>query len=159
MSQSYADGTYDIQFYVTDKSGNTNTVAKHFFTFNNGLNYPSPVISNLIAPDTVTINPLDTTFIDISVQVHDDAGLGDIAYVFFNSYVPPNGAASHSNPILMFDDGKSVHGDSQAGDGIYSQVVSLPPTGVPKGIFRWEFQAQNNSSKLSNTIIHYIVVK
>ena len=59
----------------------------------------------------------------------------------------------------MYDDGNPVHGDAIAGDGIYSQIISLPPTGVTKGTYRWEFQAQDREKKTSNIIIHNIVVK
>jgi hypothetical protein len=159
MSQSLIDGSYEIDYFVKGNDGSTTTVAKHFFTYDNGLNYPPPVVSDLSAPDTISVDPTDTTYILLTLKVQDNAGLSDIYYVFFNSFIPPDGNASKTNPVLMFDDGKKVHGDLVAGDGIYSQIVSLPPTGVPKGIFRWEFQAMNYNNKLSNKIIHYVVVK
>lgn len=116
----------------------------------------APVISNLVAPDTVTIGG-DTTKIFLSVTVSDENGLSDINSVYFNSYIPPDGHPSSANPIKMYDDG--THGDQKAGDGIYSTYVVLPPTGVPHGTFRWEFFAQDKNGLLSNKISHNIVVQ
>jgi len=55
----------------------------------------------------------------------------------------------------MFDDGNNgSDGDLIAGDGIYSIIIRLPPTGVTKGTYRWEFQARDRAGKSSNKIIH-----
>jgi hypothetical protein len=116
----------------------------------------APVISNLIAPDSVTIGN-DSTKIFLSITVWDQNGLNDISSVFFNSYIPPDGHASSANPIKMYDDG--THGDKTAGDGIYSTYVILPSTGVPHGTFRWDFFAQDKSGLLSNKISHNVVVQ
>lgn len=160
MSQSLIDGSYEISYFVNGSDGSTTEIAKHFFTYDNALNTPPPVISDLSAPDTISIDPQSTTFILVTLKVQDNAGLSDVKQVFFNSFIPPNGTASSSNPVVMFDDGnETVDGDAVSGDGIYSRVIALPSSGVPKGIFRWEFQAMNYNNKLSNKITHYVFVK
>jgi hypothetical protein len=158
FSQSYLNGKYTIQYYLINSNNNTELVAEHNFIYNNNLADAAPVVSNLLAPDTVSLNTGLTTDINLSIQVADSNGLNDIDIVFFNSFLP-NGNASSSNPFIMFDDGKPEHGDAVAGDGIYSLIVSLPPTGVTKGTYRWEFQARDREKKTSNIIIHNIVVK
>ncbi|MHB8578760.1 MAG: choice-of-anchor X domain-containing protein [Ignavibacteriaceae bacterium] len=156
MSQYYPSGTYQINYYVTDINGKTALAGIYSFQYNNGLNNPAPVISNLVCPDTAKIGVLNDTLF-VSVKVQDSVGLWDVASVFFNSFIPPDGHPSSTNPIPLHDDG--TFGDKVAGDGIYSTYIVLPPQGVTKGTYRFEFQAKNFSGKLSNKIIHYVVVQ
>ena len=158
FSQSFLNGKYNVQYYIVNSLDNNLLVAEHSFNYNNNIADVPPIVFNLVASDTVTINTSDTTHIHLSIQVADSNGLKDIEYVFFNSFLP-NGNPSSQNPFLMFDDGNPVHGDAVAGDGIFSQIISLPPTGVTKGTYRWEFQAQDREKKTSIIIIHNIVVK
>ena len=156
FSQSFLNGKYTIQYYIVNSLDKTMLVAERSFNYNNNIADVPPVVSNLMAPDTVTINTSDTTHIPLSIQVDDPNGIKDIEYVFFNSFLP-SGNPSSQNPFLMFDDG--THGDAVAGDGIYSLVIGLPPAGVTKGTYRWEFQARDREKKTSNIIIHNIVVQ
>ncbi|MHB1688786.1 MAG: choice-of-anchor X domain-containing protein [Ignavibacteriaceae bacterium] len=155
FSHYYLSGNYEIDFYTVDLSSNSNLIAKKYFYFNNSNTDVAPMISNLVAPDTVTLSSTQT-LIFVSVDVHDDNGLHEIQYVYFNSYLP-NGNPSSSNPIYLFDDG--TNGDVKAGDGTYSINVVLPPTGVTRGTYRWEFFAKGHGDLISNSIIHNIVVK
>lgn len=157
FSQSFLNGKYTIQYYIINSNDQVSLAAEHSFSYNNNIADAAPIVSNLVAPDTVIISS-DTIHINLSIQVADSNGLKDIEYVFFNSFLP-NGNPSSQNPFLMFDDGNPVHGDAVAVDGIYSQIISLPPTGVTKGTYRWEFQARDREKKTSNIIIHNIVVK
>ncbi len=156
LNQNLPNGVYTIKFIALDKNGISKQVAVQNFTFNNGQTNIPPVVSNLVAPDTAVIGS-DTTFIFLSLDVSDANGLNDIDIVFFNSFLPPDGRPSQNNPFLMFDDGS--RGDKVAGDGTYSLTIILPPSGVTKGTFRWEFQAKDRGKKLSNIIIHNIVIK
>ncbi|HUX60385.1 MAG TPA: choice-of-anchor X domain-containing protein [Ignavibacteriaceae bacterium] len=156
MSKYYPSGTYQIKFYVTDINGNTETVSMHSLQYNNGLISPAPVISNLVAPDTVQIGSQNDTLF-VSVLAKDSVGLWDIASVFFNSFLPPDGHPSSTNPIILHDDG--TFGDKVPGDGIYSTYIILPPVGVTAGTYRFEFQAKSFGGKLSNKIIHNVVVQ
>jgi hypothetical protein len=158
LSMSDLKGKYTIIYYIENSFGKTALVAEHNFLYNNGIKDAAPIVSNLVAPDTVTLNTTATTFIPISIQASDSNGLNDLEFVFFNSF-KPDGTPSSNNPIILFDDGSSVHGDAAAGDGIYSRIISLPDTGVAKGTYRWEFQARDRESNISNIIIHNIVVK
>ncbi|MCW8804269.1 MAG: hypothetical protein OQK57_07725 [Ignavibacteriaceae bacterium] len=154
MSEFYANGRYNLKFYVIQRNGSSKQVAWSNFNFNNGQTNIAPVISNLVAPDTVTLGT-DTTFIFVSVDASDNNGLNDIERVFFNSFLP-NGNPSSGNPFIMYDDG--TNGDITANDGTYSLVIILPPSGVTLGTYRWEFQAEDRGNKVSIPIIHYAVV-
>ncbi|NWG28995.1 MAG: hypothetical protein HXY48_10750 [Ignavibacteriaceae bacterium] len=148
-------GNYTVRFSASGNQGITKQIAVASFYFNNGQDNVPPVISNLIAPDTVTIGS-DTTFIQLNLDVEDANGLSDVLSVWFDSYLP-NGNPSSQNPIALYDDGISG-GDVTAGDGKYSRIVILPPVGVTKGTYRWEFRARDRSGTLSNQIIHFLVV-
>lgn len=148
-------GTYTVRFFASGLDNKYKQVAVSSFYFNNGQDNVPPVISNLVAPDTATIGT-DTTFIQINLDVQDANGLNDILFVWFDSYLP-NGNPSSQNPIALYDDGING-GDLTAGDGTYSRIVILPPTGVTKGTYRWEFRARDRSNTLSNQIIHFLEV-
>jgi len=154
MSELYPNGNYRINFYVDQNNSSHKQVAVCNFVYNNNQINIAPVISNLVAPDTVTIGS-DSTFIFISVDASDANGLNDIDRVFFNSFLP-NGDPSSGNPFIMYDNG--TNGDLTPGDGTYSLLIVLPPTGVTLGAYRWEFQAYDRGNKVSNVIIHYIEV-
>jgi len=154
ISHYYPVGVYQIQYYVTDNSNQTNLAAVRSFYFDNGQGEVAPVISNLVAPDTVSLGS-STTPIFLSVHVYDTNGLNDIQSVYFNSYFP-NGNPSSANPFKMYDDG--TNGDQTAGDGIYSLIVGLP-SNVQTGTYRFEFQAVDRSGSVSNKITHNLVVK
>ena len=160
FSQSYLNGKYTIQYFIVNSNDKIVLAAEHSFNYNNNIADIPPVVSNLLAPDTVS--QLDTSIVPINVSIaaSDSNGSKDIQIVFFNSFLP-NGNPSSQNPIIMYDDG--THGDAIAGDGIYTATVQLPPknssTPVPLGTFRWEFQAQDREKKTSNIIIHNIVIK
>lgn len=154
MSEYYPNGIYNLKYYVNEQTGSNALVAWGSFKYNNGQDNVPPVISNLVAPDTVAIGS-DTTFIHVTIDVQDSNGLNDIEFVWFDSFLP-NGNPSSQNPIAMFDDG--TNGDITAGDGVYSIIVILPPVGVTKGTYRWEFEARDRGGKSSNIIIHFLEV-
>jgi hypothetical protein len=154
LSYNYPNGTYQIQYYITDIAGNTKLAAIHSFQYDNGQNNVAPVISNLVAPDTVFLGS-STEIILLTVQAHDDNGLNDIKTVYFNTFLP-NGSESTGNPFIMYDNG--ANGDVTKGDGIFSLDIQLP-SNTTKGIYRFEFQAKDRRGLLSNKITHNIVVK
>ncbi len=156
FEKSFAIGNYQVKFWITDKNDNTSLAAIQTFSYENSQKNVAPVISDLTAPDTATIGS-DNTYIFLSVAASDSNGANDIASVFFNSFIPPDGHPSSQNPFSLNDNGDN--GDKVAGDGIYSVTVVLPPQGVTKGTYRWEFQARDRSGELSNKIIHNIVIQ
>lgn len=157
MSQYYPNGSYRIEYYYEDVLLNQYRIISQNFTYDNQQENFPPEISNLSAPDSVQIGTT-AQLIYLSVDVTDQNGLNDIDKVYFNSFIPPNGNPSQSNPFLLYDDGKEEHGDLVAGDGRYSTIVQLPAQGVTKGVYRWEFEAKDRGKKLSNKIIHYITI-
>lgn len=117
-----------------------------------------PIISNVVAPDTVKINPEQDTPILITVQVADAQGLSDIDNVEFRSFLP-DGTEANNSPTQLADDGDTENtGDAVAGDGTYSRIVVLPKSGVPTGDFRFEFRAEDKSGAFSNIINHILTV-
>lgn len=158
LSQSNPNGKYEVQFFVTDVLKNTKKAAVQNFEYDNGQANVAPVVANLIAPDTVYLDTSQATPIHLSLEASDSNGLNDIEIVFFNSFIPPNGNPSVNNPFELYDNGNPQNGDQTAGDGIYSLIIQLPPTGVTKGTYRWEFQAKDRRNALSNKIIHEITI-
>jgi hypothetical protein len=116
----------------------------------------APFASIIEAADTIRLQN-DSQLLNLRVRVTDEDGLPDISKVIFNSY-RPDGSASSGNPFQMFDDGSASHGDEKAGDGIFSLVVTLPPTTQP-GTYRFEFQAFDRSNASSTVLVHKITVK
>lgn len=155
LSQFYPNGVYTIKYFAEDKYNFVKQVAIQNFKYDNGQANVAPVISNLTAPDSAQIDTVKI-LIFLSVKAEDANGPNDIESVFFNSFIPPNGSPSSSNPFIMYDDG--TNGDQTSGDGIHSLIIELPLTGVTKGNYRWEFQARDRGKKLSNIIIHNIVI-
>ncbi len=155
LSQFYPNGIYTIKYFAEDKSKSVRQVAVQNFKFDNGQTNIAPVISNLVAPDSAKIDTIKILIL-LSIKAEDQNGRSDIESVFFNSFIPPNGNPSSSNPFIMHDDG--INGDLTPGDGIYSLIIELPPAGVTEGNYRWEFQARDRGKKLSNLILHNIVI-
>ena len=155
LNQMYPNGIYTIKYFAEDKNNSIKQVAVQNFKYDNGQANIAPVISNLVAPDSAKIDTIKT-LIFLSVKAEDQNGQSDIESVFFNSFIPPNGSPSSNNPFIMHDDG--INGDQTPGDGIYSLLIELPPVGVTKGNYRWEFQARDRGKKLSNLILHNIVI-
>ncbi|MFQ5865544.1 MAG: choice-of-anchor X domain-containing protein [bacterium] len=148
---------YFIRFQAQDKAGNKSRA--EVVTMRGIFIRPrAPVISNLVAPDTVQIDPDQVTKILITVDVMDPQGLSDIDYVQFRSFLP-NGQEATDSPFQMADDGNTeTTGDAEAGDGTYSIIVNLPPTGVTPGDFTFVFQAKDRSNLFSNVIEHTMTV-
>jgi hypothetical protein len=149
-------GTYWIEaFGETVQGHRTKTLYEPFRVVRS--NQP-PVLSDLQAPDTVSLSNQDQ-LIQLRVRASDPNGLQDIARVFFNSY-RPNGAPSSGNPFEMFDDGNrnGPSGDETRGDGIYSLRILLPAS-TQRGTYRFEFQAYDRAGAASNLLIHRMTVR
>lgn len=115
----------------------------------------APVLSNLNAPDTVIVNITRTIL--ITVRASDNNGLEDINRVYFTT-TNPDGTSSGAK-IDMYDDGKvDEHGDQNTNDGIYSVIIQVTPSNK-KGIYKFDFTAQDSKQALSNTISHNIEIK
>lgn len=153
LRQTDPVGKYTINFYV-EENGNRDKVALANFNYDNGQTNVAPVISNdIIEPDTVVAN--DTVVILNSVMVLDPNGLNDVEQVYFIVNRPDSSTAL----LDLFDDGDlETNGDSTAGDGIYSRLISVNQNNT-KGTYRFDFQARDRGGLLSNTISHFVVIQ
>lgn len=115
----------------------------------------APLISLVTAADTVRLLN-ESQLLTLRIKVSDEDGLADVSRVVFNSY-RPDSSASSGNPFLMYDDGSATHGDEKSADGIYSLIVTLPPTTQP-GTYRFEFIAYDRSNAVSPTLVHRMTV-
>jgi len=145
-----------LTIVAKDKSSASSEIVEHFLTitFDN-----APLVSNLVAPDRVTINPTQDTPIFITINVKDPNGLADIDIVQFRSFLP-GGQEANNSPIQLFDDGDpEVSRDVEAGDGIYSILIFLPSQGVTPGNFQFVFSAKDKAGLESNIIEHIMTVE
>lgn len=152
--QRYQVGVFMLEVVavgVNDYRSNTLLLAINIFRGNH-----APVASIIQAADTVNLGN-DSQLLTLRLRVIDEDGLPDVTRVSFNSY-RPDGSASSGNPFQMYDDGTATHGDEKSGDGIFSLLVTLPPTTQP-GTYRFEFQAFDRSNAASTLLVHRITVK
>ena len=165
LSSNFSNGkvrTYYLYFNVYDSAGNQGSMVQKILRTVNSTNEP-PIISTLVAPDTMYIPPIDVIQVLLTLDVSDAQGLADIRKVFFNSY-KPDGSPASGNPFDMLDDGGIVYasgfssGDKAANDGTYSLKINLTSDNK-KGTYRFLFEAVDYSNAKSNQIIHYIVVE
>ncbi len=105
----------------------------------------APVISNLVAPDTVRLS-LVSTFL-IMLTASDADGLFDITSV---TRTTPSGLV-----LPLRDDGSN--GDAVAGDGIFTETVSVNPP-PPTGSYLFRFQARDCAGLTSNELQKTIVI-
>jgi len=105
----------------------------------------APVISNLVAPDTV-YRSLQTPF-TVSVQASDPDGLYDLVSVTMTN--------ENNSVFSLHDDG--INGDEMGGDGIFTQVFAFP-TDQPLGPYVFTFKAIDRSNVSSAVLTKTIVV-
>lgn len=114
-----------------------------------------PVISNLLAPDTLVRPQSGSRMVRLAISASDSDGLGDIVKVFFRSI----NSTSPDFEQPMFDDGNlAVDGDSVAGDGRYARLLPLDSTATA-GIKEFRFFARDKAGAVSDSIVHYIVIQ
>jgi hypothetical protein len=114
-----------------------------------------PLLSNLVAPDTVTLPATGSSVVRMTVDADDPDGPEDIQEVYFRSL-------DSSDPLRKFfllDDGNAaVSGDAVAGDATYSILISLPSTTTRK-TYGFAFQAADAFGDTSATLLHNITVQ
>jgi hypothetical protein len=114
-----------------------------------------PLLTNLVAPDTVLLPPTGSTLVRMTADADDPDGSDDIQEVYFQSL-------DSSDPLRKFfllDDGDSNgSGDAVAGDGTYSIIVQLPSTTTRK-TYRFAFQAADTFGDTSATLLHNLTVR
>jgi hypothetical protein len=155
MLNKYLSGEYRAEYFGTDKDGNVLKLAVSKFVYDNGSANQEPIISNLSAPDTITV--VDTTFFRMTLKAIDPNGKQDLSRVYF-VVTRPDGTSNNS-ALLMYDDGNlTTHGDEVANDDIYSIIISVYATNQ-KGEYTFTFNAEDRGKKKSLPIIKKIVIK
>jgi hypothetical protein len=152
LSQSDV-GAFRVRVRAQDGDGfGSNERERSFFVIRE--NNP-PLLSNLVAPDTVRLPTTGSTILRMTVDATDPDGPEDIRDVYFRSL-------DSSDPLrkfFLFDDGDAAgSGDATAGDGTYSILVQLPSTTTRK-TYRFAFQAADTFGDTSATLIHDITIQ
>ncbi len=146
-------GIYVVEITATgaDENVSNTMIAGIAITRNNA----RPRIFSLSAPDTLVRPASGVQIVRIAVTANDSDGTADIEKVFFKS-------VNSSSPDFeqpMFDDGLlSVDGDSVANDGRFSRLIPLDSTATP-GTKEFRFWARDRAGALSDSLIHFIVIK
>jgi hypothetical protein len=148
-------GKLTLSLWSVDKSGNPSNVIYLPLEILRRDNQ-KPILSDLQMDSLVAIGG-DDQVLNFYITATDLDGQSDIYRVYFNSFIPPKGTPSTSNPFFMYDDGDIIHRDVIAGDGVYSLAVKLPKT-TKIGTYRFEFHAIDRSLDSSNVTTHTIVI-
>lgn len=151
-------GQYRVEFVALN---NENLYSNAFPVSFNVINSKNqkPVLSNLIAPDSLLRPPPgETTYVFLQVTASDTNGSCDVPVngVFFNSF-KPDGTGANGNPFTMYDDGNPGNCDQVAGDQNYSRCVIILNI-AQLGNYQFKFNARDNSGLLSDTLVHQINV-
>ncbi|MBI5214165.1 MAG: hypothetical protein HY960_00260 [Ignavibacteriae bacterium] len=149
-------GNFSVRLSASDKAGMTSNTIIHRLRVVRSSN--APVISNLVAPDTVTLppSPYSVLFV-MHVNVTDADGKADIEKVYFRNLDSPSDT---NKQFLLFDDGikNDVKYDSVSADGVYSGRFQLPWNTPPQS-YRFEFVAVDQLGVMSNKILHTMIVR
>lgn len=148
---SYANGRYRISYFVQTNDGITRKIAEGSLTYDNNQKPYPPVLSDLVMPDSVSMGE----WFIFTVRAADPNGLSDIKKVSFTFIRKEDNTVSQGYD--MWDDGNlEVHGDSVAGDGVYSFKNRFDVQGKTR---EFNFQATDRSGLVSNILTHNIYVK
>jgi len=147
-----ASGIYTLLYSATDQLGNaSNQIEQPLFLIRNS---HAPVLSNLVAPDTVYLPTGGSVQINMYLRATDPDGQSDIKQVYWRSL----DASDPTYRYTMHNDGSapgSVPGDSNYAFPLLIQ--DSPP--IPRKTFHFAFQAVNNFGDTSTTIIHRLTIK
>lgn len=123
-----------------------------------------PVLSDLSAPDTVTLPVGGAVIVIMSIAAADSDGLSDIQQVYFRSLT----SSSPDFKFFLKDDGGAdpppfsgwpSSGDVIAGDGIYTIEVPLVDGQAQRRTNTFAFQTIDAYGDTSATVIHYLTVR
>jgi hypothetical protein len=107
---------------------------------------------DLVAPDSLRKGYGLYTF--LFVKAVDPLGAANIDSVFFTVIKPDSSPGSH---FVMYDDGNlEEHGDSTAGDNVYSLGILNPQPANQSGSYTFTFTSMSGSDQ-SNTVVKLIV--
>jgi len=151
-----ATGRYRVQLSATTTDGLvSNILDLPFYMIRNNV---APALSNLSAPDTVTIPVGGGATIRMSVKATDGDGQSDIKEVFFRSL-------DSSDPMfkfLLLDDGAGTSGqsgDAVEGDSVYTVLISVADSPTVRKTYRFAFQAADAFGDTSATLLHRMTIR
>lgn len=151
-----ATGRYRVQLSATTTDGLvSNLLELPVYMIRNNV---APVISNLVAPDTVTIPALGGANILMTVKATDADGQPDIKEVFFKSL----DSSDPTFKYLLLDDGGGTSGqsgDAVAGDSVYTIVISVANSPTIRKTYRFAFQAADAFGDTSATVLHRMTIR
>jgi hypothetical protein len=149
-------GNFSVRMSASDRAGMLSNTIIHRLRVVRSSN--APIVSNLVAPDTVMLPPSPYSILFIMhVDVVDADGKADIEKVYFRNLDSPSDT---NKQFLLFDDGikNDVKYDSVSADGKYSGRFQLP-WNTPAQPYRFEFVAVDQLGVMSNKILHTLVVR
>lgn len=159
-----AVGQYSIQVQATGDEGLVSNILALPLSIISSNNLP-PIISQLIAPDTVYV-PTGSiiNYIKVSIAVADSDGLASIDAVTFIVYRPDRTVVS---TYPMFDDGSvevlsvfsDKSGDDVAGDGRYTLRIPVTSSSTPNTYRDFVFSAKDKSGAISNSLTKRIYIQ
>jgi hypothetical protein len=152
-------GRYRIQFLSQTADGLQGNALE--IPLKLGRRNSPPTLSNLNAPDSVTIPTGGSVRAFFTIVASDSDGIADVREVYFKSI-------DGQNPdfkFLLRDDGNAVplpnqppSGDLAAGDGTYSILLTLADSPTIRGRYRFLFNAEDADST-SPTILHVFTIR
>jgi len=146
-----ASGVLILRFIATDQLGyQSNTVETPLVLVRpNHL----PVLSNLVAPDTVTVPVNGSTTFQVAIRATDVDGQGDISQVYFLSL-----DSSNPNQKFILNNDGSAPG-SVAGDSTYALTLQVNDSPTVRKTYRFAFQAANSIGDTTASLIHRITIR
>jgi len=145
-----AFGVYILRFAASDNQGLTsNTIESPLFVIRDS---HAPVISNLVAPDSVLVPVGGSATIPIYIRATDVDGQADINQVYFRSL----DSSDPTQKFIMNNDGSAP--GSVPGDSTYAITVKATDSPTVRKTYRFAFQAVNNFGDTSATILHSVTL-
>ena len=145
-------GDFIFRFGAIDLDGHMSNAIEETFLIDNTA-HPNPYVYNLIGPDSLLRGSSLPVY--YFLDVWDPQGIDDIDSVYY--WVRRPDGTSNGNHYTMYDDGELLdHGDSTAGDGIYSAGSQAPGLDNRSGNYTFYFTAWDNEGNQANTLFKII---
>lgn len=144
-------GDYIYRFEAVDKDDAYAEPLERIITFNDE---QGPYLYNLLAPDSLRKGSSDPEY--MFIRVWDSRGLDFIDSVYFTVMRPDSTSSGYR--FVMYDDGAVIsHGDSIAGDGIYSLGIMPPAPENQSGVYTFTYEVTDIFHNHGNIIFKHIV--
>jgi len=148
ISDDSYSGNVVAELYIQDNLGNTRNIYSRNIFISAKPN-EAPVISQLFAPDTLSLQISNTA--NVRIKVTDANGQDNIKRVWAYNEANP------SKYFELFDNGDNVkNGDSIKGDKVFSAIIEFTVANI--GEYTFVFNAEDYSGSISNRIKHKFVI-